>query len=90
VTYDRLWFCPVTLVSDYHDIAEILLKVALNTINQPNHEQPTKYLRSPGSKLLSITTQLHCGGHLSGKAQLQDTILQEDHPMTIPSKFGFN
>ena len=46
--------------------------------------------RSPGSKLLSITTQLHCGGHLGGRAQLPDTILEEDHPMTIPSKFGFN
>ena len=46
--------------------------------------------RSPGSKLLSITMQLHCGGHLGGKAQLPDTILEEDHPMTIPSKFGSN
>jgi hypothetical protein len=46
--------------------------------------------RSSGSKLLSITTQLHCGGHLGGKAQLPDTILEEDHPMTIPSKFDFN
>jgi hypothetical protein len=36
------------------------------------------------------TTQLHCGGHLDGRAQLPDTILEEDHPMTIPSKFGFN
>jgi hypothetical protein len=44
----------------------------------------------PRSKLLSITTQLHCGGHLGGRAQLPDTILEEDHPMTIPSKFGFN
>ena len=34
--------------------------------------------RSPGSKLLSITTQLHCGGHLGGRAQLPDTILDED------------
>jgi hypothetical protein len=33
---------------------------------------------------------LHCGGHLGGRAQLSDTILEEDHPMTIPSKFGFN
>jgi hypothetical protein len=41
--------------------------------------------RSPGSKLLSITMQLHCGGHLGGRAQLPDTILEEDHPMTIPS-----
>jgi hypothetical protein len=39
---------------------------------------------------LSITTQLHCGGHLGGRAQLPDTILEEDHPMTIPSNFGFN
>jgi hypothetical protein len=28
--------------------------------------------------------QLHCGGHLGGRAQLPDTILEEDHPMTIP------
>jgi hypothetical protein len=38
---------------------------------------------SPGSKLLSITTQLHCGSHLGGRVQLPDTILEEDHPMTI-------
>jgi hypothetical protein len=35
------WFSPGTLVSstnktDRHDITEILLKVALNTISQPN------------------------------------------------------
>jgi hypothetical protein len=46
--------------------------------------------RSPGSKLLSITTQLHCSGHLGGRAWLPDTILEEDHPMTIPSKLGSN
>jgi hypothetical protein len=38
---DLQWFSPDTLVSstnktDRHDITEILLKVALNTINQPN------------------------------------------------------
>ena len=38
-----LRFSPCTLVSftnktDSHDIAEILLKVALNTINQPSHQ----------------------------------------------------
>jgi hypothetical protein len=44
--------------------------------------------RSPGSKLLSITTQLHCGSHLGGKARLPDTILEEDHPMTISSTFS--
>jgi hypothetical protein len=36
------WFSPGTLVSstnktDRHDVTEILLKVALNTINQTNH-----------------------------------------------------
>ena len=55
-----------------------------------NQRLPGACNRSPGSKLLSITTQLHCGGHLGGRAQLPDTILEEDHPMTIPSKFGFN
>jgi hypothetical protein len=47
-----------------------------------------KYVRQfgPSTKMaLSITTQLHCGGHLGGRAQLPDTILEEDHPMTIPS-----
>jgi hypothetical protein len=29
-------------------------------------------------------------GHLDERAQLPDTILEEDHPITIPSKFGFN
>ena len=55
-----------------------------------NQRLPGACYRSPGSKLLSITTQLHCGGHLGGRAWLPDTILQEDHPMTIPSKFGSN
>jgi hypothetical protein len=40
VTYDRLVVSLVTLLSstnksDCHDITEILLKVVLNTINQP-------------------------------------------------------
>jgi hypothetical protein len=55
-----------------------------------NQRLPGACNRSPGSKLLSITTQLHCGGHLGGRARLPDTILEEDHPMTIPSKFGSN
>jgi hypothetical protein len=58
--------------------------------NVYNQRLPGACNRSPGSKLLSITTQLHCGGHLGGRAQLPDTILEEDHPMTIPSKFGSN
>jgi hypothetical protein len=55
-----------------------------------NQRLPGACNRSPGSKLLSITTQLHCGGHRGGRVQLPDTILEEDHPMTISSKFGFN
>jgi hypothetical protein len=55
-----------------------------------NQRLPGACNRSPGSKLLSITTQLHCGSHLGGRAQLPDTILEEDHLMTIPSKFGSN
>ena len=58
--------------------------------DQKNQRLPGACNRSPGSKLLSITTQLHCGCHLGRRAQLPDTILEEDHPMTIPSKFGFN
>jgi hypothetical protein len=61
-----------------------------NIVIQINQRLPGACNRSPGSKLLSITMQLHCGGHLGGRAQLPDTILEEDHPMTIPSKFGFN
>ena len=53
-----------------------------------NQKLPGACNRSPGSKLLSITTQLHCGGLLGGRARLPDTILKEDHPMTIPTKFS--
>jgi hypothetical protein len=28
--------------------------------------------------------------YVGGRARLPDTILEEDHPMTIPSKFGSN
>jgi hypothetical protein len=55
-----------------------------------NQRLPGACNRSHGSKLLSITTQLHCGSHLGGRARLPDTILEEDHQMTIPSKFGSN
>ena len=55
-----------------------------------NHRLPGACSHSPGSKLLSITAELHCGGHFGGRARLPDTILEEDHPMTIPSKFGSN
>jgi hypothetical protein len=43
------------------------------------HSLPHTFLFS---KLLSITTQLHCGGHLGRRAQLPDTILEEDHPIS--------
>ena len=59
-------------------------------LNLVNQRLPGACNRSPGSKLLSITTQLHCGSHLGGRARLPDTILEEDHQMTIPSKFGSN
>jgi hypothetical protein len=55
-----------------------------------NQKLPGDCNRSPGSKLLSITTQLDSGGHLGGRARLPDTMLEEDHPITIPSKFGSN
>ena len=55
-----------------------------------NQRLPGACNRSPGSKLLSITMQLHCAGHLGGRARLPDTILEKDHPMTIPSKFASN
>ena len=45
-----------------------------------NQRLPGACNRSPGSKLLSITTQLHCGCYLGGRARLPDTILEEDHP----------
>ena len=32
--------------------------------------------------------QLHCGGHLGGRARLPDTILEEGHPMAIPFTIG--
>jgi hypothetical protein len=38
------------------------------TYDELNQRLPGACNRSPGSKLLSITTQLHCGGHLGGRA----------------------
>jgi hypothetical protein len=31
-----------------------------------------------------------CGGHIGRSSDMPDTILEEDHPMTIPPKFGSN
>ena len=75
----------------YHNMSNLYNQYkSVERKNSQNQRLPGACNRSPGSKLLSITTQLHCGGHLGGRAQLPDTILEEDHPMTIPSKFGFN
>ena len=48
---DLRWFSLGPLVSsinetDRHDISEILLKVALNSIKQTNKQKKTQYLRS--------------------------------------------
>jgi hypothetical protein len=82
---------------DFFDRSKSMLKKmyvcwssVLNIDCNHNQRLPGACNRSPGSKLLSITTQLHCSGYLGGKARLSDTILEEDHPMTIPSKFGSN
>ena len=39
-----------------------------SNISKRNQRLPGACNRSPGSKLLSITTQLHCDGHLGGRA----------------------
>ena len=81
---------PKVLIS-YDRHKNIHTNPSSNEITITNNQRlPGACNRSPGSKLLSIITQLHCGGHLGGRAQLPNTILEEDHPMTIPSKFGFN
>jgi hypothetical protein len=68
----------------------ILQRITLKLDEKNPQRLPGACNRLPGSKLLSITMQLHCGGHLGRRTQLPDTILEEDHPMTIPSKFGSN
>jgi hypothetical protein len=47
-----------------------MMKNDVLQIIRDNQRLPGACNRSPGSKLLSITTQLHCGGHLGGRAQL--------------------
>jgi hypothetical protein len=47
-----------------------------------------------GTRLLLLKLVFETGDFIGSsikiRAQLPDTILEEDHPMTIPSKFGFN
>jgi hypothetical protein len=52
-----------------------------------NQRLPGACNRSHGSKLLSITTQLHCGGHLGGRAQLPDTILEKRGKYAVPESY---
>jgi hypothetical protein len=83
-------YCIGSCKSNYHVTSPHFKLVFVSDNIKLNKRLPGACNRSPGSKLLPITTQLHCGGHLGGRAWLPDTILEEDHPMTIPSKFGSN
>jgi hypothetical protein len=46
-----------------------------------------RFVAPPRHKFVTGATLLQlCGGHLVGRARLPDTILEEDHPMTIKKK----
>jgi hypothetical protein len=83
-------YVKVFVTSTCEDSHNVRHDMHLNWISEETRGSQWACNRSPGSKLLSITTQLHCGGHLGGRARLPDTLLEEDHTMTIPSKFGSN
>ena len=85
--FDKYSIVPTCLIYRY---ACNTKQFEIHNKKHTNQRLPGACNRSPGSNLLSITTQLHCGGHLGGWVRLPDTILEEDHPMTIPSKFGSN
>ena len=60
-----------TLFQNKAEIIIISLKVTCSHdhhMTYLNQRLPGACNRSPGSKLLSITMQLHCGGHLGGRA----------------------
>jgi hypothetical protein len=91
------WPVLIRKISDFKTICckknqdtEVEFKAKITKRSKRNQRLPGACNHSPGSKLLSITTQLHCGTHLGGRARLPDTILEEDHQMAIPSKFGSN
>jgi hypothetical protein len=67
--------------------AKMATTVQLRYLNQ---RLPGACNRSPGSKLLSITTQLHCGGHLGRRAQLPDTILGSWEPLVSSIFLNFD
>ena len=73
-----LWFSPGTLVSstnktDCHDITEILLKVGLTTINQPN--QPKHIIMY--SVITWRKSPIHCPDNQSLLVLLKVTCLAE-------------
>jgi hypothetical protein len=62
--FSNLWFSPCTPVSpidktDRHDITEILLKVALSTINQPTIIL-YQYKEKPTKNQLKTFTNIYC------------------------------
>jgi hypothetical protein len=64
------WFSPGTLASSTtktgrHDIAEILLKVALNTINQIKSNQPHRQFYKPNSVPCGFKVSLPILGNLN-------------------------
>jgi hypothetical protein len=40
------------------------------------------------SSPLKLLSQFGCGGHLGRRSEMQDTILEGDHPRIISAKFG--
>ena len=74
-----MFFFKLYLIFKYYTVLwdkYVEFRIVIRT-GSNNQRLPGACNRSPGSKLLSITTQLHCGGHLGGRAQLPDTILDE-------------
>ena len=56
--------------TQYNEILKIIHNARImsqDVSRQYNQRLPGACNRSPGSKLLSITTQLHCGGQLGGR-----------------------
>ena len=78
-----LWVTPVSSTNkiDGHDITEILLKVALNTIKQTNTQRKKMYMPAPklSSQLDSMTSKCSCG--LQGQS-FPSNLLQNIHMHT--------
>jgi hypothetical protein len=65
-------FEPYKHNDELFSMYDTTLSEQFQNLEKQNQRLPGACNRSPGSKLLSITTQLHCGGHLGGRAQLPD------------------